>query len=111
MERKETFDTVAIEYEKHRPAYPGGLFDDLLNYAGVTPSAKILEIGCGTGQATASLVRRGYTNLTCVELGSHLAQIASAKFRFYPRLEVINSSFEDWNGEDGSFDLAISATT
>ncbi len=110
MERKETFDFVAAEYDRYRPIYPEELFDDLVEYSGITPSAKIFEIGCGTGQATSSLVQRGYTNLTCVELGANLARLASEKFKDYPKLKVINSSFEDWGGEDNSFDLAISGT-
>ena len=37
--------------------------------------ARILEIGCGTGQATLPLARRGYSIL-CVELGEGLAAAA-----------------------------------
>lgn len=110
MENKETFDAVAGEYEKYRPVYPQELFQDLIDYAGVNPSADILEIGCGTGQATSGLVERGFTRITCVELGGQLAKIASEKFQAYADVNVIHSSFEDWHGEERSYDLAISAT-
>jgi 16S rRNA A1518/A1519 N6-dimethyltransferase RsmA/KsgA/DIM1 with predicted DNA glycosylase/AP lyase activity len=35
----------------------------------------LLEIGCGTGKATAPLARRGFP-VTCVELGAQLAAVA-----------------------------------
>ncbi len=110
MENKETFDFIASEYEKYRPTYPDELFTDLIDYSGIKPNASILEIGCGSGQATSSLVNRGYTNITCIELGSNLAKITSEKFVDYANLTVINSSFEDWNAEENTYDLAISAT-
>ena len=110
MERKATFDLIAGEYDKYLPTYPEILFDDLLVYSGIAPSADIFEIGCGTGQATSSLVKKGFTNITCVELGKNLARIASNKFQDHPNIRIINTSFENWKAADSSFDLAISAT-
>jgi len=110
VERKETFDAVAADYDKYRPTYPQELFSDLLSYAAIDKSAHILEIGCGTGQATAGLIEKGFTNITCIELGRNLAEITREKFKAYPALKVINSSFEDWQPKDDSFDLAVSAT-
>ncbi|WP_217362311.1 class I SAM-dependent methyltransferase [Cohnella herbarum] len=71
---------------------------------------KILEIGCGTGQATGGLVNKDYKNITCIELGDRLAQFTSDKFKSYTSIKVINTSFEEWDGLGSPFHLAISGT-
>src|SRR5918998_4732342 len=62
------------------PGYPERLFDDLVSLSGTGPGAKVLEIGCGTAQATVPLARRGY-HVLCVELGDNLATIARGKLQ------------------------------
>jgi SAM-dependent methyltransferase len=106
---RETFDDVALLYDEVRPGYPQALFDDLVSLSGVPPGGRILEIGCGTGQATLPLARRGYRML-CVELGEHLAAVARRNLAPYPQVAVLTRAFEDWSVEEGAFDLAISAT-
>ncbi|WP_405172451.1 rRNA adenine N-6-methyltransferase family protein [Paenibacillus sp. FSL H8-0280] len=73
MENKETFNLVTHEYERYRPVYPSEMFDDIFTYLNLNKEDSILEIGCGTGQATGGLVSKDYTNITCIELGSNLA--------------------------------------
>ena len=106
---RSTFDSVASLYDEARPGYPERLFDDLAALSGTGPGAKALEIGCGTGQATVPLARRGYRVL-CVELGANLAAIARSKLTGYPDARVLASSFEDWPLEEEAFDLVVSAT-
>ncbi|MCR8630178.1 class I SAM-dependent methyltransferase [Paenibacillus radicis (ex Xue et al. 2023)] len=110
MELKNTFNEVAGEYDKYRPSYPYQLFHDILEYAQLKPSDTILEIGCGTGQATKGFVDLGYDNVTCIELGQKLAEFTSEKFKNNTNVSIINSSFEEWQSGRSIFDLAISAT-
>src|ERR1700676_4699677 len=70
-----TFDEVAEGYDRARPGYPSHMFDDLVTLAGLDPGARLVEIGCGTGQATVPLAERGLS-IICVELGERLAAIA-----------------------------------
>ncbi len=104
-----TFDGDALLYHEMRPGYPEELFDDVVSLSGIPPGGRILEIGCGTGQATLPLARRGYRVL-CIELGENLAAVARRNLASYPRAEVLTADFEEWSPPKGAFDLAISAT-
>src|SRR3712207_1059476 len=106
---RSTFDGVASLYDEVRPGYPARLFDELASLSGTGPGARALEIGCGTGQATLPLARRGY-RLLGLELGSNLAALARTKLADYPNARVLACSFEGWPLEEGAFDLVVSAT-
>lgn len=110
MERKDTFNEIAKEYEKYRPPYPEQLFRDILDYSELKSNNEILEIGCGTGQATSGFVKFGYSNITAIELGENLAELTREKFKDRPSVRIINSQFETWNHENVHFNLAISGT-
>ena len=106
---RETFEQVPALYERARPTYPPQVFDDLVELARLPESARIVEIGCGTGQATVQLAARGY-RITCVELGEQLASIARRNLLPYPAVEVINADFERWEPARGDFDAVVAFT-
>ncbi len=104
-----TFDEEALLYDRVRPGYPEALFDDVVTLSGIPPGGRILEIGCGTGQATVPLARRGY-RILCVEIGENLAAVARRNLADYPLAEVRTGDFEYYPVPEGAFDLAVSAT-
>ena len=101
-----TFEQVPELYDRARPNYPPQIFDDLVALAQLPATARLVEIGCGTGQATLPLAERGYA-ITCVELGEQLAAVAQRKLASYPTVEVITASFETWQPERASFDAVV----
>jgi SAM-dependent methyltransferase len=104
-----TFDEEALLYDRARPGYPEALFEDVVVLSGIPPGGRILEIGCGTGQATLPFARRGY-RIRCIELGENLAAVARSNLAAYPQVEVRTGAFEEWTVEEGAFDLAVAAT-
>ena len=102
-------DQVARLYDQARPGYPAALFNDIVSYANLAVDARILEIGCGTGQATLPMARRGF-GIDCVEPGAQMAAIARVKFAEYPAVTVISADFESFSAPQGAYDLALSAT-
>jgi SAM-dependent methyltransferase len=106
---RRTFDRKAELYHAIRPRYPSALFDTLVREAGLAPGARVVEIGPGTGQATEPLARRGY-DITAIELGSRLAEIARQELRRYPNVRVVTGAFEDVALPDHAFDLVLAAT-
>lgn len=93
------FDADADAYQRTRPVCPPEMFDDLTRLAGLAPGSRVVEIGCGTGQATVPLAERGLT-VTAVELGASLAALARARTAHFPGVSVVTSTFEDWRPPD-----------
>lgn len=108
-ELRTTFDQVARLYDEARPGYPEEMIDDLVSFSEIPPAGRILEIGCGTGQATLPFARRGYAML-CLELGEHLAALAAAHCQPYPNVQIQHLAFEDWPVQRERFDLVMSAS-
>jgi SAM-dependent methyltransferase len=106
---RSTFDQVPELYDRARPTYPAEVFDDLAALAHLPAGARIVEIGCGTGQATLALAERGY-RVTCVELGAGLAGAARRKLSRFSGVEVINANFETWEPAHAGFDAVVAFT-
>ena len=104
-----TFDSVAALYDAARPGYPAAMYDDIRALSGIPDGGDMLEIGCGTGQATLPFAARGY-RVTCVELGAELAALAHRKLAGYANVEVRVGSFETEPLPDAAYDLVISGT-
>lgn len=88
------FDEVAAEYDRHRPAYPEQLIDLACEVADLQHGDRVLEVGCGTGQLTRSLLARGL-RVTAIEPGGQLAALAQRRLRGAGELELVNARLED----------------
>jgi SAM-dependent methyltransferase len=103
-----TFEEMANLYDEIRQGYPGELIEEVLSLSGIPAEGRILEIGCGPGNATLPFARRGFRILG-IELGERLAALAAKNCQAYPGVEIRNIAFEDWELEEAAFDLALSA--
>jgi len=103
---RSTFEQVPELYDRARPGYPAEVFDGLVALAGLRAGARLVEIGCGTGQATLPLAERGYA-VTCLELGERLASVARRKLARFAGVEVINADFETWQPDRSGFDAVV----
>jgi SAM-dependent methyltransferase len=104
-----TFGQDAEHYDQCRPGYPPRLFADLALLAGLGPDARVLEIGCGTGQATLPLARLGCT-VVAMDLSPNMAAVARRNLAHLPDVTVVAAAFEDWQPSDETFDAVLSAT-
>jgi SAM-dependent methyltransferase len=109
-ELRATFDEDAERYHRARPKYPSQLFDDLCGLAQLDAGSRVLEIGCGTGQATVPLAQRELT-IVAVELGANLAAVARRNLSAFPKVEVIVDAFEDSSLPDEPFDAVVAFTS
>ncbi|MBP1907249.1 SAM-dependent methyltransferase [Paenibacillus turicensis] len=109
MDERLIFNEVADKYEKYRPQYVPALFKTLIEYSNINGKSHALEIGIGTGQATRPILDTG-CQITAIELGDKLADYSRNKFSQYANLDIKNIPFEEYEGDQDSFDLIYSAT-
>lgn len=88
------FNEVAGAYDRHRPGYPDALIDQACSAADLRPGVAVLEIGCGTGQLTRSLLARGL-RVTAVEPGDQLLARARERLQDTGDVQFVNASLED----------------
>jgi SAM-dependent methyltransferase len=88
------FNEVAVEYDRNRPTYPDALVDQACEVAGVGDGDRVLEIGCGTGQLTRSLLARGL-RVTALEPGDRLIRIAGENLKDAGDVEFVHARLED----------------
>ncbi len=106
---KTTFDRDAEGYDAIRPGYPKEAIDCIIGSSGIQSGASVLELGCGTGQATESFLDRGF-KIHAVDLGASLIEIAQKKFANCADVTLENIAFESMEIESNSLDLIYSAT-
>ncbi|MGH8994777.1 MAG: class I SAM-dependent methyltransferase [Acidimicrobiales bacterium] len=104
------FDEVPELYDRVRPSYPDELFADLVDITGLSERSSVVEVGCGTGQATWSLARLG-GSVTAVEQGANLAAFARQRLAELGNVDVEHSSFETWDDDGRRFDLLVAAAS
>ncbi len=110
LERKRTFDTAARLYDEVRPGYPEDLVRDVVSLSGIPQGGRILEIGCGTGQATEAFAARGY-RMVCLDIGVNMAAIAGERLSRFENVRIVVKPFEEWQADGMAFDLVIAATS
>jgi len=113
LERRDlgrVFDEVPELYDRARPGYPDELFADLASLAGMGTGASVLEVGCGTGQATRSLAALG-NSVTAVEPGAGMAALARQRTATFPNVAIESSTFEEWDDRGRRFDVLVAASS
>jgi SAM-dependent methyltransferase len=103
------FNEVPELYDRVRPGYPDELFADLVTIAGLDERSSVLEVGCGTGQATRSLAALG-CSVTAIEPGAAMAAPARQQVATYSNVNVETSTFEDWDARGRRFDVLVAAS-
>jgi len=103
------FNEVAGEYDRTRPTYPDALVDQACEVAGIRDGDRVLEIGCGTGQLTRSLLARGL-RVTALEPGDQLIRVAEENLKDAGDVEFVHARLEDMQLPRESYEAVFSAS-
>ncbi|HEY0240880.1 MAG TPA: methyltransferase domain-containing protein [Friedmanniella sp.] len=106
-ERALVFGRAADAYDRYRLGYPDAVADLTLAYAR-SPVATALEVGAGTGKATALFAGRGVAVTAC-EPDAAMAALLRRATTGLP-VEVVLSTFEGLGPAGGPYDLLFSAS-
>jgi SAM-dependent methyltransferase len=103
------FNEIAAEYDRHRPAYPDALVDHACQVACLGAGDRVLEIGCGTGQLTSSLLARGL-RVTALEPGDQLMAMAGENLKGAGDVDFVNTRLEDAQLRSEGYQAVFSAS-
>lgn len=108
MEQRFAFDDIANVYKAARPDYPEALVEDVISLADLKQNDRILEVGCGTGQATKNFAKRRFPILA-IDPGPEMLRGARESLAGFRNVEFLETTFEKWTGSPGGFRLIIAA--
>lgn len=108
--RKNWYSPVAAAYDKVRPRYPKEIINRAIKIAKLTPKRKILELGCGPGNATVSFAKLGFS-MVCLDPSQAACKFARKNCAAYPNVEIQQTTFEEWKLTPGKFHAVLAATS
>jgi SAM-dependent methyltransferase len=108
--RKNWYSSVADAYNKVRPRYPQEIITRAVEIAQLTPDSKILELGCGPGNATVAFAKYGFSML-CLEPSPAACQFAIKNCAAYPNVNIQQTTFEEWELTPHQFNAVLAATS
>lgn len=88
--RSRSFETVAADYERHRPGYPEEALRWAAERLGLESGERVLDLGAGTGKLTRGLVAVGFEVAAVEPGGPMLAELRQA----VPEAEGLDGSAE-----------------
>jgi SAM-dependent methyltransferase len=100
-----SFETVAADYERHRPEYPEKALRWAAGLVGLDGRARVLDVGAGTGKLARGLVALGYEVVAVEPGGPMLDELRQA----VPQAEALEGSAEAIALPDGDVDAAFAA--
>jgi SAM-dependent methyltransferase len=102
----EAFRASADAYDRHIGRYAPRLAAELIEFAGVEPGMRALDVGCGPGALTTALAERlGAANVCGAEPSEPFAEACRARL---PEVQVVVAAAESLPFADGAFDVALS---
>lgn len=99
-----TFDDLVASYDAGRLGYGDEIYNNLVAF-GLLQKHAILDIGCGTGLASAPLIENGY-GVTGVDPSEPMLAVARER---YPNARWVAGVAEKLPFDAASFDAVISA--
>jgi ubiquinone/menaquinone biosynthesis C-methylase UbiE len=106
MPGAETFRASADAYDRFVGRYGPQLATALIDFAGVEPGMRALDVGCGPGALSTILVDRlGAARVSAADPSAPFVDACRARL---PGVDVVEAAAEALPFADGAFDAALS---
>jgi SAM-dependent methyltransferase len=105
----QVFDDVAEEYDRERRGYPDKLIDAACREGALSAGDRVVEVGCGTGLLTTSLLARGL-RVEAIDPGANMIRLARRRVGEAASVRFHRGRFEDLTLPDPPFAALFSAT-
>jgi ubiquinone/menaquinone biosynthesis C-methylase UbiE len=99
------FEQAADVYERARPDYPEAALDWIVDSLGLSPGARVVDIGAGTGKFARQLAARAL-HVTAVE---PIGEMRAVLERAVPEVDALAGTAEAIPVEDASADAVTAA--
>jgi SAM-dependent methyltransferase len=100
-----SFNVPAEAYDRFMGLHSRHLAPQLIDFAGLTPGGKVLDVGCGPGALTTELVARlGAASVSAVDPSEPFVAAVRAR---HPGIDVQLAAAEALPYENGVFDAAL----
>ena len=103
------FDTAAEAYDARRSGYPRKIVRAAVELAGLSPGARVVEVGAGTGKLTEELVAFGL-RVDAVEPGSNMIEVARRRVNDSGLVRFHLGRFEDVSLPEKLYEAVFSAS-
>lgn len=104
---RNNFSKISALYDQVRVSYPPKLINDIVMYSKISKNSNVLDVGCGTGQATLLFAERGFS-IIGVDISKQMIAVAKQKCVPFPKCQFAVSSFEQVDFPESSFGLIVS---
>jgi SAM-dependent methyltransferase len=109
-QRRHWYSPAAEAYNQVRPRYPQAVINQVIDIAQLSINSSLLEVGCGPATATTSFADLGCSML-CLEPNPNFYRLAQQNCEPYPKVEIQNCSFEEWQSDNQKFDAVLAASS
>lgn len=106
--KRSWYSPVAKIHYEARPNYPQELIDFAIASTHLDSKSKILEIGCGAGNATVPFARSNAA-ITCIEHNREFCFQVRQNCQQFSKVKICHCSFEEWQLEENKYDAVLSA--
>lgn len=107
---RQQYDQMAATYDWRWSRYVSNTLSFLKNWAQIPPTARVLDVACGTGEFAHILVAENPNQaMVGVDISEKMLAIAQQKCDGYPNVAFQVASASALPFADNSFDVAVSA--
>jgi ubiquinone/menaquinone biosynthesis C-methylase UbiE len=108
---RQQYDQMSVIYDQRWSRYISRTLQFLKNWAELSPTDKVLDVACGTGEFEQLIfTEHSEQNMVGVDISEKMLAIAQQKLQAYPNVKLSLASAVDLPFADQSFDVIVSAS-